>query len=612
MSLHSLHPTHEQFQSIDWQSVLAESKSHDCIAYQSSFQHAARRAAEADNAEEAELYAFMYNVCLLILQPDNPDRMPFVPMFGGGGLNSTGIDDFDTKHLDLLVQLLSEISEPELKARVADIIWTRKHGDNRHEMASVAIESYLLSATYFEQNEKWHDCKTRIKRALQIALELGAKSDFLEQVVNNIEIMIAKYEHHPSPILLVELLRLLSEYRLGDAAKYALVAEGRAKEMLNVTEKVQIEWDWLRWLWELAAAFHSRANDSERSFQAQIAKADTYKAQAQWISGDQSQHLPTAKFLVVQGIEAFRRIPNTESKRQDLHRYLLELQEKGLNDFAEFSEEIDVQPLVSCATKAVKRKSFQEALFTLALMPKSPCVETLRQEAKERSQQSPLFSVIGATIIDSEGKTKANRPGLTEDNEEVVLQCEMFRQARTTQRLTAGAIIQPALIQINNEHYYSEKDFGVLVRDNPFIPAGREYIFARGLCLGLRGNWLESTHLLMPQIENSLRYILKNHGCIVSNLTDQQVQDEYSLNKMLQETHTNELEEILGKDIVFDLQGLLIERFGTNLRNEMAHGLLDTMVFGSPEVLYLWWLTLRLCVLPLCRQPSNQPPQQEE
>ena len=34
--------------------------------------------------------------------------------------------------------------------------------------------------------------------------------------------------------------------------------------------------------------------------------------------------------------------------------------------------------------------------------------------------------------------------------------------------------------------------------------------------------------------------------------------------------------KLLGEDLVFDLQGLLVERFGVNLRNRMAHGLMGT------------------------------------
>jgi hypothetical protein len=100
----------------------------------------------------------------------------------------------------------------------------------------------------------------------------------------------------------------------------------------------------------------------------------------------------------------------------------------------------------------------------------------------------------------------------------------------------------------------------------------------------LTGDFLVSTHLLIPQLENSIRYILSNQGEIVSNLGDDRTQDEKNLNSIL---FSPKLIEILGEDITFDLQGLLVERFGSNIRNDTAHGLINIYSFSSPQHSYL-------------------------
>ncbi|WP_075154599.1 DUF4209 domain-containing protein [Paenibacillus polymyxa] len=103
-----------------------------------------------------------------------------------------------------------------------------------------------------------------------------------------------------------------------------------------------------------------------------------------------------------------------------------------------------------------------------------------------------------------------------------------------------------------------------------------------------------SSHLLIPQLENSIRHILYESGYLVSGIDAQGIQDERNLNSLL---YLPELEDLLTADITFDLQGLLVERFGSNLRNRMAHGLLDYDQFYSFELEYLWWITLHLCCL---------------
>jgi hypothetical protein len=54
---------------------------------------------------------------------------------------------------------------------------------------------------------------------------------------------------------------------------------------------------------------------------------------------------------------------------------------------------------------------------------------------------------------------------------------------------------------------------------------------------------------------------------------------------------------LLGEDLVFDLQGSLVERFGVDLRNRMVPDLMGDGEFAPPTVLYLWRLVLRICMI---------------
>ena len=69
---------------------------------------------------------------------------------------------------------------------------------------------------------------------------------------------------------------------------------------------------------------------------------------------------------------------------------------------------------------------------------------------------------------------------------------------------------------------------------------------------------------MIPQIENSIRYVLNNYERQTSRQIAEGIQEESSLNYTLE---CEELVEVLGKDLVFDLQGLLIKKEGENMRN---------------------------------------------
>ena len=99
-------------------------------------------------------------------------------------------------------------------------------------------------------------------------------------------------------------------------------------------------------------------------------------------------------------------------------------------------------------------------------------------------------------------------------------------------------------------------------------------------------------HLLIPQLEASLRYVIQQHGGVTSTLK-QGIQKERDMNDPLWDPIT---EQIFGADMLFDLRGIPIERFGANIRNDLAHGLIHEGGFYSAEAIYLWWLVIRLCL----------------
>jgi hypothetical protein len=143
------------------------------------------------------------------------------------------------------------------------------------------------------------------------------------------------------------------------------------------------------------------------------------------------------------------------------------------------------------------------------------------------------------------------------------------------------------------EHPVLLRDWSPLVLNNPFIPPGREQIFAEGLHAGLTGNLMVAVHLLIPQIENSFREILRRHNVIPSKLNKDGIEEERHIQDLL---YMKEFKQVFGAALTFDLTALLVDHGGPNLRHETAHGLKSYDEFTTPDALYFWCLTLRLCI----------------
>jgi len=202
------------------------------------------------------------------------------------------------------------------------------------------------------------------------------------------------------------------------------------------------------------------------------------------------------------------------------------------------------------------------------------------------------------------GKVIARQINNSNDGEEAI-RFEMYVKAAEYQKIYAQAFIEQARYQIFSEHIIQklkedkikETHLISLVSNNPFVPPGRENLFIKGLYAGLIGDFITSTRILIPQIENSVRYLLSNRGAITSGIDNKNngIQKEDNLNVTLFPSKYQQITSIFDEDTLFDLQGLLIEKSGSNLRNRMAHGLINDNEFSSPIFSYLWWVTLRLC-----------------
>lgn len=210
--------------------------------------------------------------------------------------------------------------------------------------------------------------------------------------------------------------------------------------------------------------------------------------------------------------------------------------------------------------------------------------------------------LLGGSVVDEKGRSRTQLPSLSdlEAEDKKAIEDEMFAYlARFQWGVRVQGIIEPARIQILNDHHPDISDLAFLVRNNPFVPQGHEGVFLRGLHAGFHGDFLVASHLLIPQIENSIRYALENNGVDVSNLMSDWTQPVKLLGQLFD---LDETQEVFGESLVFELRGLLIEKRGAEFRNRIAHGFVsEAECYNAPPKL-LWWIVLRLCLIPVLMQ----------
>lgn len=554
-----------------------------------AFWKKAQEAKEAGNVREQAVFEILAAVMGAAIKPESNEEF-FAEVF----------QNLTDEHLDFLAEIASDISDTELQARVADILWVRRRD---YRMAQLAVTAYLQSSTELKDSQKWNQCFIRIERALRLARRIRYQP---ETVVAHIGAVLDLYNGEDPSWLSAKLMELLQEYSLGDPTKYAALAEKAA----TLAESAH-EWDRARAYWEIKARWHLIEKDGEKERAALMLAAETYVKEAEAALKQNNLPYITASSYLQRAVEAFRRIRGTKDTKEEtadakvraeeVHKLLIEYQQESLKEFVDSSHEVDISDEVEKARAHVRGKEFQDALFALALLGTPTKVSHLRKAVQEMARNDKLSHLFPTVIMNEMGKVVARQSALVLSNNldeaEAATRFEMYTMAVECQRLHAQAYIEPARYQINLEYSVRVNDLLPILSHSPFVPAGREYLFAKGLYAGLTGDFFTSTHILIPQIENSVRHLLwEQQNVKASGLDNRGIQDEHQLTTTL---YCSEITSIFDEDTLFDLKGLLVERAGSNLRNRMAHGLINDNGFLSPLMSYLWWLTLRLCCLPI-------------
>lgn len=114
------------------------------------------------------------------------------------------------------------------------------------------------------------------------------------------------------------------------------------------------------------------------------------------------------------------------------------------------------------------------------------------------------------------------------------------------------------------------------IMDSMLIPTDRVPLYQEGLRAFECGDYVKCIHVLIPQIENSLRELLRMLD-IPTTKTDED--GGYELKNMNDVLHDPKAKEALDEELWYFLRSLYTDKSGVNLRNLVAHGIAPAGAF---------------------------------
>ena len=587
---------------------VAAAREPSCGYFPDAFADAAKFAQTGGDLQTAAIYRFLG--ILVGFQPtfDTP-ATPFGPWFQMEGRRSripsdlTPADVAVTKHLAPLANV------PSLRARLFDLLWELEHD---HAACAQAADAYVDAAKQLDTLDGWTNAAECFQRALHLAGKLGRAKGPFQKAAAAIQEAAKNAAGEKEEFRCCHYLRFILRHKVGDAAEFAEIAEVIAKAASAADNPYKA-----RAYWEVAAELRKSSKNAAAEAAARLAAGETYVVQAEKRMTGNAPSALAAATLLISGIEALRRAGASTARVDELRRTLGEYQQGSQAEMKTFSAGVDISGAMDSAREYVKGENLLEALFKLALGYSLTDLEELKNTVVKMTQDHPLTHLFGTSIIDGKGRVIKQRGGLLnagKDEREALLEEEMFSHASQFMwSLRVSSYIDPARLQIFNDHHPTFEDLAAVVSNNPFVPPGHEGNFLRGIHAGFHGDFLVAAHLLVPQIENSLRHALELHGVDVSNLKSDGTQPVKILGAIFDAKETR---QIFGDALCFELRGCLIEKSGFDFRNRLSHGFVSEADCFSDAAKLIWWLVLRICLSYVnrarnARQPEGVPGEQD-
>ena len=485
-------------------------------------------------------------------------------------------EDLDDIKIQNLVVLLDEVSDYELKARIADVLQFRSKV-NRIKYANIAVDSYINSLN--NNIYPRHDYLNRVIRMCQISKKYvrGAKN-ISEKAVVFFETTI-KYEiDEENYYYAIELLKIFSQYGLIETEKkenYTLLCE---KTIRKLEEKEHLRAAEIGY--EAAIEYFS-TESTKKILQVSLAnlcvKLSNLETHIQKL-----HHLRKA-------ISLYRSAGSNDNKKaiQDIESKLPELTKsiwKG--NVQHYSVEIDLKKAITSIEESLLNTSLKEKIIKLNsicnLLKKDEAISCVKPYLQGGILQTAIAEVYDRDFnLQSTSKNGSESDGLIKE----------FHILKSAHYSIRAKFIEHIRLLIINEHNPTFFDVSYLYKESPWVPLDNQVQIGRAIYAGFLGDWMTCGLFLLPIVEIMLGSYLNSNGQSTIKCNSNGTQENLSLSELLSD---ESVIKILGEEVVFELNFLLIDKSGYKLRHSSAHGGFSDKEFYGDSIKIIWWLIIKL------------------
>jgi tetratricopeptide (TPR) repeat protein len=372
----------DSFVACEWSYDVLPKNHYGYYSVMESLEKSAQEKLESGQEEQGRILTLLSKSTSMTMVPSSLND-PFKPHFQDyqAGKRSALPEDFTVDELSFFEEILNDVTEPWLKARLADLLWLCKTPKSPSH-AKIAIESYIShdidSDTWYRGvNNCW-------ERAARLCMQLGDfdKLDVIKsQLFSSFELEYPSSKFMPLWIAgMMDKLNIDSDLKENIASK--LFKNGN--KLLSAAD-----FDSARSYFELSSKKYNQAGDEKGWLDSLVSLANCFEQEADSRSGGSNM---AANLFYEKSIQAYRQIPtkhrdnyNISDKIKEIRRKISSSGKASLDEMGMIETPgIDISDAIKASRAHIAgRRSLEEALMCFSGLYPGPKNSQLQSSAKK-------------------------------------------------------------------------------------------------------------------------------------------------------------------------------------------------------------------------------------
>jgi len=256
---------------------------------------------------------------------------------------------------------------------------------------------------------------------------------------------------------------------------------------------------------------------------------------------------------------------------EQVSRKIRQLGPKVRNSMQAFSSEVELSPeQLDEHLESIDQGSADETLKCIAVqyLPKRKNIE---EQLRHQSGFAPLTSLLSMGIVDHKGRVMATVGSVESD-----LDGRVVMQISENMRFECN-LLEKVFDHVIEKYNLQENSLLEYLYKSPIFPADQEDLLRAGLRSYFNGDYAPAIHLIVPQIEATLRSLVENFGGNVLKRNSDGGFNLIGINELLK---TDQARKMLGDDAVTYVRVVLSNPRGWNIRNNVCHGISPSSSFS--------------------------------